>query len=115
MFTLARDRDAWPTIRGFVFQVDLTVIRWLQLGDGEALELERGEDIDRLTTLIGGSEADEGRLLEQVKHRKQSITLRSEAARSALANFFEHRRHNLDTALRFRFTTTARVGRERPT
>jgi hypothetical protein len=34
-----RDRDAWPTIRGFVYQVDLTIQRWLSLSDNEYLEL----------------------------------------------------------------------------
>jgi len=44
-FQLVRDRDAWATIRGYVYQVDVTIDRWLDLQPGQELELERGEDI----------------------------------------------------------------------
>lgn len=30
-YTLPRDRDAYTTIRGYVFQVDRTLRRWLDL------------------------------------------------------------------------------------
>ena len=40
------DRDAYATISGFVCQADLTILRWLNLQPGQALELESGEDID---------------------------------------------------------------------
>ncbi len=73
-FRTERDRDAWPTIRGFVYQVELSVLEWLQLGLDEALELERGEDIDKITRGLGDSEE---RLLEQIKHRVDHITLNS--------------------------------------
>ena len=49
MFTEIENRDAWSTIRGFVYQVDLTILRWLHLKDNEILELEKGEDIDVIT------------------------------------------------------------------
>jgi len=39
-------RDASDVFAGFVFQVDLTIQRWLELKDEEILELERGEDLD---------------------------------------------------------------------
>ena len=45
-FRLARDRDAWPTIRGFVYQIELTIDRWLRLDQDHDLELEAGEDIE---------------------------------------------------------------------
>lgn len=111
---LERDRDAYATIRGFVYQVDLTIQRWLDLCAGEALELERGEDIDRLSSgLLGGGPDGWERLMEQVKRRDGPITLRSGSVRSALSNFYEHYRLNLDLNLRFRFTTNAPPGRER--
>ncbi len=111
-FRPARERDAWFTIRGFVYQVELTIDRWLDLEPTEALELERGEDIDIVANwTISGDSAE--RLLEQVKHRDASITLNSSEARSALANFIEHRNHNPEVKIRFRFVTTAPVGRER--
>src|SRR4051812_4157747 len=103
---LARDRDAYAAIRGFVYQVDLTVERWLDLDDGVHLELESGEDIDQVSRQLAGGEPREwDRLLEQVKHRIAPITLTSESVRAALANFHEHHRLNPVPRLRFRFST----------
>jgi hypothetical protein len=39
-------RDAWSTMAGFVLQVDITILRWLDLQQNEVLELERGVDLD---------------------------------------------------------------------
>lgn len=115
LFDPGRARDAWGTLRGYVYQVDVTLERWLQLDNDEILELERGEDIDLLgrAATAGGGERD--RLLEQVKHLEQSITLRSIPVRAFLANAHAHRNQNPSLALRFRFTTTAEPAVERPT
>ncbi len=59
------ERDASDTIRGYVYQVLLTIKRWLDLQPGEVLELECGEDIDLLSPLLSG---EEQRLQEQVKN-----------------------------------------------
>ena len=72
-------RDAWNTIRGYVYQVDLTIQRWLDLQPGQILELERGEDID-IVDLVSHSPTatpeERSRLSEQVTHRdNSSITL----------------------------------------
>ena len=57
-FKLARtNRNAWPAIRGFVYQVDLSILRWLELGDDDALELECGEDIDKIIPALSDAEA----------------------------------------------------------
>jgi hypothetical protein len=71
------DRDAYATIAGFVLQVDLTVLRWLNLDDSELLELECGEDIDTVGTDIRSSVSAGTRLFEQVKRHQANITLRS--------------------------------------
>jgi hypothetical protein len=89
------------------------LLRWLALTDSEALELEHGEDIDLLTGLIAADADKQERLLEQVKRHSGRVTLRSAGARAALANFHEHQVTNPRLALRFRYTTTARVTRER--
>jgi hypothetical protein len=34
------DRDAYATVRGSVYQVNLTILRWLDLTQGQSLELE---------------------------------------------------------------------------
>ena len=111
VFTAPRDRDAWSTIRGFVFQADLTIKRWLDLDADQELQLECGEDIDTVTRYIQSGDAV--RLLEQVKHRETNITLKTEGPVAALANALEHRRANPGRKLLFRFTTNARAGKEK--
>jgi hypothetical protein len=106
------ERDAWATIAGFVYQVDLTILRWLNLDDNEWLELECGEDIDTVRQELEMDSPQDSRLLEQVKRRKANITLRSSVALVAMANFCIHRATNPNIRLRFRFVTTAETGRE---
>jgi hypothetical protein len=113
IFQVARDRDAWSTIRGYVYQIDLTIERWLRLLPGELLELERGEDIDTISRcLLNGY--DRQRILEQVKHREDAISLRSASARVAIACAAEHRETNPSATLLFRYTTNTQVAAERP-
>ncbi|HMY21492.1 MAG TPA: hypothetical protein PKA58_34460, partial [Polyangium sp.] len=112
-FAPPRDRDAWGTIRGFVYQVALTIDHWLRLEGDQVLELERGEDIDVITSAFSNGVMEEKRLLEQIKRLEGTITLNSPEAREALANFVEHRLHNPGTNLRFCFITTAAIARER--
>ena len=46
-FTEIANRDAWSTLRGFVYQVDLTILWWMELTENQVLELvKKGEDID---------------------------------------------------------------------
>jgi hypothetical protein len=105
-------RDASPTIAGFMFQVNLTILHWIELAGDEHLELERGEDIDTVKENGGGLSMQE-RLLEQIKTRStRSVTLRSEEALEALANFCYHRATNPEWNLKFRYVTTARGGTE---
>ncbi len=116
-FVVARDRDAYATIRGFVYQIELTLSRWMELAETEALELECGEDIDVVGRVLGAEDGDPSvhRILEQVKYRAKAITLRSPESLGAIANFVEHREANPGLRLRFRFVTHAEAGRERPT
>jgi hypothetical protein len=106
-------RDASPTIAGFVFQVNVTILRWLELQQGEHLELECGEDIDTVQDCPEGSIVAEARLLEQIKKRSgRSLTLKSEEALGALSNYCCHRATNTGSTLRFRYITTANSGVE---
>ena len=114
-FTAARDQDAWGTIRGFKYQVDQTLLRWLALGPDQQLELECGEDIDLVAKALSESgEAAYYRKLEQVKVREQRLSLRSGIALEALANAHAQRVANPDIDLRFCFTTNAGIGSEKP-
>jgi hypothetical protein len=104
-------RDATSTIRGFVYQVDLTVQRWVALKVNEALELERGEDIDIVGNGLAG-DVEESRILEQVKSRAAPVTLRSGVTVECVANFALHRERNPELRLLFRFTTNAFIATE---
>ena len=113
-FNPPRDRDAWGTIRGFVYQVDLTIERWLKLLPTQILELERGEDIDIVSrSLTASTEEEQQRLLEQVKLRGQPVTLRSPSAIEFIACAIEHRHANSTIDLLFRYTTNAQIGLEK--
>jgi hypothetical protein len=104
------NRDASDTIAGFVYQVDVTLLRWLNLQADEVLELERGEDIDTIQKWLDGGDL---RTLEQVKRRSSPVTLRSPDALAAIANFSEHKTNNPTSRLRFRFLTTGKTGKEK--
>jgi hypothetical protein len=52
------------------------------------------------------------RVLQQLKDPSRSITFRSPDAREALANFCHHKQTQPDIDLKFRFLTTATVGKE---
>ncbi|HUE71194.1 MAG TPA: hypothetical protein VMP01_09945 [Pirellulaceae bacterium] len=78
------DRDAYATIRGFVYQADLTILRWLELRPGQALDLESGEDIDLIADALNTNPFSIERLLEKVKHRESNVTLRSDSALEAI-------------------------------
>jgi len=106
-------RDARATFAGYVYQVNVSILRWLGLKPGEHLELEAGEDIDLIRDTSAAKESDKERVLEQLKHTGRSITLRSPDALEALANYCQHRKANPTTPLTFRFLTTASVGKER--
>ena len=58
-------RDASATIAGFVFQVNVTILRWLELRDDEHLEIECGEDIDTVQDGSNGGRFAETRLLDR--------------------------------------------------
>ncbi len=100
------NREASDTIRGYVYQVHLTIERWLNLQPEQRLNLERGEDIDLVSSSLSGEEQIR---LEQVKDHKSNVTLRS--AVNSIAYFIEHRQNNPKNRC-FLYTTTSEVGKE---
>lgn len=112
VFKEIEDRDAWATIRGFVYQVDLTILRWLDLDDNEILELEKGEDIDIVSQNIQKQEYS--RLLEQIKYRESNINLNRDYVLESFFNFFVHKSENPNHKLFFRFVSNTSIGIERP-
>jgi hypothetical protein len=113
-FRVTRSRDAYFVIRGFGYQIDLTIQRWLLLADRQVLELERGEDIDIVTRAVRSTEEEELRQLEQIKHLDSNVTLRSPPVIEAISNAVEHRTANPELPIVFRFCTNAQIGLERP-
>src|SRR5258706_15250738 len=83
-------RDASGTIAGFVYQVDVTILKWLELQPEEGLDLERGEDIDLVQTHAFAGDLTDTRVLEQIK-RRSKLSLNSPEALMAVARFNEHR------------------------
>ena len=112
MFEEIKNRDAWSTIRGFVYQVDVTIYRWVELSGNDVLELERGEDIDIVRKDINNKEVS--RELEQLKYRDSKISLNQDQTLEILLNFFIHKSNNTSQNLRFRFVTNAPYTTERP-
>ena len=109
-----RDRDAHAVIAGFTYQIDLTLLKWLELNDGEFLYLESGEDFDTVGQQLFPKSCERPeRILAQVKKRSGPVTLRSKEAVSALASFREHIVNNPNQSLFFRYVTNARVGKDR--
>jgi len=97
-----------------VYQVELSIARWLDVQPGEQLELERGEDIDLVSGAVTARGEEQERILEQVKHLESvAVTVRSAQVLASLANFHAHRVTNPSISLRLRFTTNAGRGRER--
>lgn len=112
-FTYELNRDASATIQGFLYQMQLTVLRWVDLDESTTLVCECREDVDHVSQLIENEEPTTAWLLEQIKKLKKPITLTSPEATEAVANFIGHCDSNPNANVRFRFTTTASVVRER--
>ena len=91
-FKLTRNRDAWFVIRGYKYQVDLSILRWLSINVGQSLVLEFGEDIDIVNNALSSMIARE---LEQIKHIDTPITLRTPSSRTALANAVSQNRSEI--------------------
>ncbi len=98
------ERSASDSIRGYTFQIWHSVNAWLELSDDEDLYLEGAEDID-----VMGPECATA---IQVKDVQKNITLRSQSVLDAIESFWSIN-SNADTAVKFRFLTTAKLGVEK--
>ena len=107
-------RDAYAVIRGFHYQVQLTVRAWIQLRDDELLDLEAGEDIDWVK-LVNETQTEVERVLGQAKFRTRPLRLRSPEAAMSVLHFYKHRQNNPGAQLRFRYITNAALASDRGT
>ncbi len=106
-------RDAYPTIRGFVFQAAVTIEQWMELQKDQFIELERGEDVDIIYQSLTTKENDEIRLLEQIKYRESPVNLKKPEAISTLIRCIEHIKRNPSKKLFFRYTTNSTICEEK--
>jgi hypothetical protein len=116
MFVRQEERDAYAVIRGFVYQVERTILAWLDLDKEAVLYCECGEDIDYVRQLIdqGLEGSTEERLLEQIKYRQgTALSLRSKEVLEAIANFVLHKKSNPHHQLKMRFFTNANPAKEK--
>lgn len=90
-------RDAYATFVGFVYQVNVSILRWLSLLSDQHLELEAGDDVDLIQKGAEANGAERHRLMEQLKNKKRAMTLRTDDALEAIANFCQHRKINPGT------------------
>jgi hypothetical protein len=81
-------RDAWSAIRGFYYQIQTTVQRWIHLTPLDLLQCESAEDIEVIRHALAEGELHVERVLEQVKIRT-TLSLRSEGVVSAVVRYFE--------------------------
>ncbi len=101
-------RSAHATLRGYLYQACLGAVRWLDLGDDEALLCEGDEDLDRL---ISGADG----VSEQVKAFSGGLGIADRAVVESLRQFLRSYvtlRRRGETR-RFLFTTTAFQKRSR--
>jgi hypothetical protein len=100
-------RSAHATLRGYLYQACLGVVRWLDLADGEALLCEGDEDLDRLLR--------DGVVNEQVKAYSGRLGIADQAVVESLRQFLRTyvTLKNRGETRRFLFTTTAEPRRSR--
>jgi tetratricopeptide (TPR) repeat protein len=100
-------RSAHATLRGYLYQACLGVVRWLDLADGEALLCEGDEDLDRLLRGSGVS--------EQVKAYSGRLGIADQAVVDSLRQFLRSYvvLKKRGETRRFLFTTTAGQRRSR--
>lgn len=97
------ERDAGPSFRGDLYQLDRTVAQWLRPLPGESLVCEGLEDIEYLGAI---------RVAEQVKHRAEPITLRKSYLLESVAWFVKAWLDHGDSYY-FRYFTNAEAAKER--
>ena len=89
-----RERQATAAIRGYAYQCFQTIRTWLQCGTNEELRCEFAEDFDVVRRDLDDQVT--GAVLNQVKHERGNITLRSDSVVKLINNFLGISRETLD-------------------
>lgn len=104
-------RQASRTFRGYAYQAYQTILSWLNCQPGEELLTEFAEDLDLIRRDLDENVTDAE--LNQIKHKKGTVTLNNKAAIDLINNFFEHRRRNPQINISIRLCTISDRGREK--
>ncbi len=115
-FARQQQRGAYAVFRGFLYQVQRTVIAWLDLDENTILFCECGEDIDHVRNTLDEDNGQivQERVLEQIKYRgTRSLSLNSREIIEALGNYLVLRDANPDHSVTYRFFTNATTMPER--
>jgi len=103
-------RQATASFRGYAYQCYQTIMAWLKCTPNEEIRCEFAEDIDIIRRDLNGKIAEAE--LNQVKHEKINITLKSPAATKLINNFFQHKGRNPTLTIKTRLCTISERGRE---
>ncbi len=96
-------RQAHTAFAGFIYQIQQTILRWLDLKDDEALFLEGVEDCDIV------SSQDQQAQLFQFKARTDTVSLGRAEIIETLNNFWTSVTDNPDFRCELRYVTTSPV------
>lgn len=106
-------RQAVAPLRGYVYQLEASLARWLVLPTGSELLLEVAEDYAEVARNPGSLEA----VLKatQIKDTRESgaVTLNSADVLDAIKNYWKLKAANPDRRVQMNFLTTSPIGKER--
>ena len=101
------NRDAVASLRGYSYQIWVSLLSWIEMHETEVIYLEGAKDVD----ILGPNDSAE---TVQVKETAVSgaITLRTESVLKAINNHWENQKRNPQWTDRMRYMTTSERGRE---
>lgn len=106
-------RQAVAPLRGYVYQLEASLARWLVLPTGSELLLEVAEDYAEVARSPGSLDA----VLKatQIKDTRESgaVTLNSADVLDAIKNYWNLKAANPDRCVQMNFLTTSPIGKER--
>jgi hypothetical protein len=97
-------RSAADKLRGYKYQIWLTILRWVKSTPEEDIYIETAEDFDS----VSADQID----ATQVKHTSASLSLNTEAAMKALSDCWDLRKRNEPRCLVFHYITTGDAAKE---
>ena len=100
-------RQATDSIRGYAYQMYLSIYAWINLKDNQTIVLEGAEDFD----IYDDEEVETVQVKDTFK--SGNLTLRSESIVDAIRHFWECQNENKEYDIYFRYLTTSNRGYEK--